>query len=64
MNSAAKRKRDAAPDQGCAHEADELKKLISKLRWIGMDQEAETMCARLSRISPQDISLVGPLDTD
>jgi len=45
-------------------EVDELKHLIRKLRWMGLDQEAETVCARLSRISPAAIILSGPHDTD
>lgn len=45
-------------------EVDELKHLIHKLRWMGLDQEAETACARLSRISPAATVLAGPHDTD
>lgn len=45
-------------------EVDELKHLIHKLRWMGLDQEAETACARLSRISPTATVLAGPNDTD
>ena len=45
-------------------EVDELKHLIHKLRWMGLDQEAETACARLSRISPATTILAGPHDTD
>jgi hypothetical protein len=45
-------------------EVDELKHLIHKLRWMGLDQEAETACARLSRISPTATVLAGPHDTD
>ena len=33
-------------------EVDALKHEIQKLRWMGMDEEAETACARLSRIAP------------
>jgi hypothetical protein len=45
-------------------EVDELKHLIHKLRWMGLDQEAETACAKLSRISPATTFLAGPHDTD
>jgi hypothetical protein len=45
-------------------EVDELKHLIHKLRWMGLDQEAETACVRLSRISPTATVLAGPHDTD
>jgi hypothetical protein len=45
-------------------EVDELKHLIHKLRWMGMDREAETACARLSRLSPASTVFTGPHDTD
>jgi hypothetical protein len=45
-------------------EVDELKHLIHKLRWMGLDREAETACARLSRISPTATVAAGPHDTD
>jgi hypothetical protein len=45
-------------------EVDELKHLIHKLRWMGLDREADTACARLSRISPAATVLTGPHDTD
>jgi HEPN domain-containing protein len=45
-------------------EVDELRHLIHKLRWMGLEQEAETACARLSRISPATTVLAGPHDTD
>jgi len=45
-------------------EVDELKHLIHKLRWMGLEQEAETACARLSRISPSATFLAEPHETD
>jgi hypothetical protein len=45
-------------------EVDELRHLIHKLRWMGLEQEAETACAKLSRISPATTVLAGPHDTD
>jgi hypothetical protein len=45
-------------------EVDELKHLIHKLRWMGLEQEAETACARLSRISPAATIFAVPHDTD
>ena len=45
-------------------EVDALKHLIHKLRWMGLDQEAETACVKLSRISPASTILTGPHDTD
>ncbi|HEX4636425.1 MAG TPA: hypothetical protein VH189_09610 [Rhizomicrobium sp.] len=45
-------------------QVDELKHLIHKLRWMGLDQEAETACAQLSRISPSTTVLAGLRETD
>ena len=45
-------------------EVDALKHLIHKLRWMGLEEEAETVCVRLSRLSPIATVLVGPHDTD
>ena len=45
-------------------EVDALKHLIHKFRWMGLDQEAETACARLSRLSPAATAFTGPHDTD
>jgi hypothetical protein len=54
-------------DIGLHHRtADELVHLIRKLRWMGMDDEAEVMQAQLadSRVSPGDNIIGGPRDTD
>ena len=45
-------------------EVDQLKHLIHKLRWMGLEEEAETACGRLSRLSPIATFLAGPHDTD
>ena len=45
-------------------EVDALKHLIHKLRWMGLEEEAETACGRLSRLSPIATFLAGPHDTD
>lgn len=45
-------------------EVDELKHLIHKLRWMGLDREAERACTRLSRLAPATTVLAGPHDTD
>jgi hypothetical protein len=42
----------------------DIKKMIVKLRWIGMDEEAVLMSAELLRISPAECPQPGPLDTD
>lgn len=54
-------------DSGSHHRtADELVHIIRKLRWIGMDDEAEVMQTQLaaSRVSPGDNVIGGPRDTD
>ena len=45
-------------------EIDQLKELIVKLRWLGMEDEAQRVCLRLSRIAPTAKVLNEPLDTD
>ena len=42
----------------------ELAKLIRKLRWIGMEAEAEQMQFVLRRVDLAAILLAGPFDTD
>ena len=44
----------------------ELAKLIGKLRWIGMEDEAERVQMRLAacRVPPMESVLGAPLDTD
>ena len=46
--------------------SNELVKRIRKLRWIGMEKEAEQLQASLSRLSPsnRDSVLTTPIDTD
>jgi hypothetical protein len=47
--------------------SNELVKLIRKLHWIGMEQEAEgaeTQLAQLRRVTPADGVFAGPHDTD
>jgi hypothetical protein len=43
---------------------EEMRKLILKLRWIGLDEEAERLSATLARIAPSACSFMGPRDTD
>lgn len=45
-------------------EAQELTSLIQKFRWEGRDEEAEIMCARLTRLSKNAIVLSEPRETD
>ena len=46
--------------------ADDLVHLIRKLRWIGMDDEAEAMQAQLAdcRVPPRESVIASPRDTD
>jgi hypothetical protein len=37
---------------------------ILKLRWMGMEEEAERMAASLRQIDPGCVLPVGPVDTD
>lgn len=41
-----------------------LKGLIAKLRWAGMDQDAEKLCHELEAKAPADCVVPGPLETD
>ncbi len=43
---------------------DGLKGLIAKLRWAGMDQDAEKLCHELECKAPADCVPPGPLETD
>jgi hypothetical protein len=42
----------------------ELVKLVKKLRWIGMDEEAEQVQEVLREVDPAATLLGGPWDTD
>jgi len=44
--------------------SNELIKLVRKLRWIGMEEEARQMKVVLRRVHPVAALLVGPFDTD
>ncbi len=44
--------------------ADELVRLIRKLRWIGMDRDAEALQDLLETLDAADSVLAAPLDTD
>jgi hypothetical protein len=53
------------PDVSAEHRAsNELIKLIRKLRWIGMEKEAEGVETALRGVSPADSVLAAPHDTD
>ncbi len=42
----------------------ELVKLVKKLRWIGMDEEAKQVQEVLREVDPAATLLAGPWDTD
>ena len=42
----------------------ELVKLVKKLRWIGMEEEAEQVQVVLRAVDPAATLLAGPWDTD
>jgi hypothetical protein len=42
----------------------ELVHLIRKLRWMGVNDEAARLEARLAEASPTESVLAGPIDTD
>jgi hypothetical protein len=41
-----------------------LKTLILKLRWAGLDQDADKLCHELENIAPEDCVPLGPVETD
>ena len=43
---------------------DGLKGLIAKLRWAGMDKDAEKLCHELKSSAPADCVVPGPHETD
>ena len=42
----------------------DLKTLILKLRWAGLDQDADRLCHELETIAPEDCVPVAPAETD
>jgi hypothetical protein len=51
---------DVSPEQRAWSE---LIKLVRKLRWIGMEEEARQMRIELQRVYPAATLLTGPFDT-
>lgn len=41
-----------------------LKTLILKLRWAGLDQDADKLCHELEDIAPEDCAPLEPAETD
>jgi hypothetical protein len=42
----------------------EIRKLILKLRWIGMEEEAERLSASLAEFATAECQVMGPRETD
>ena len=51
-------------NQRAPRDLNDLKGLIAKLRWAGMDQDAEKLCHELECKAPADCVPPGPLETD
>ncbi len=58
------RKQNAASPAGTAKDSDGLKELIAKLRWAGMDSDADKLCHELEARDPSDCLVPVPLETD
>lgn len=50
--------------EGSDFEIDDLKGLIAKARWAGLDHHAEKLCHELGALAPEDCVIQGPLETD
>ncbi len=61
VNDNVQQRPDVAADKDAARA---LAMQILKLRWMGMDIEAERMELALRRIDPECTVLAGPFDTD
>jgi hypothetical protein len=61
MRSSVQERPDVSAQERASHE---LIKRILKLRWIGMEVEAEQMQVALRRVEPRCTLLAGPYDTD
>ena len=60
------RKHLKAPDLSAQQQANELIRLIRKLRWMGMEEEAERKHAELAQCGaqPADSVVAAPHETD
>ncbi len=47
-----------------ADDLEGLKGLIAKLRWAGMDNDADKLCLELESRAPADCLVPGPIETD
>jgi hypothetical protein len=62
MLQPSRNERKQTAEQSDAREG--LKSLIAKLRWAGMDQDAEKLCHELETLAPADCVVPGPVETD
>lgn len=51
-------------NQTAQHDVEGLKGLIAKLRWAGMDKDADKLCHELEARAPADCLVPGPHETD
>ncbi len=51
-------------DAVTSEDVDGLKELIAKLRWAGMDHDADKLCRELGSRAPSACVAPGPLETD
>jgi hypothetical protein len=60
------REQQKPPDGSARQQANELIRLIRKLRWMGMEEEAQRVQSELDRCSvrPADSVLAAPPETD
>jgi len=60
------REQQKPPDGSARRQANELIRLIRKLRWMGMEEEAQRVQSELDRCSvrPADSVLAAPRETD
>lgn len=42
----------------------DLRHLVIKLRWMGLEDDAARLCRRLARLSPEAGVALWPMDTD
>lgn len=60
QESVQERQQNATPPD----DVEGLKGLIAKLRWAGMDKDADKLCHELEERAPADCLVPGPHETD
>jgi hypothetical protein len=64
QESGQERKQNATQPENLAADLEGLKGLIAKLRWAGMDNDADKLCHELEARAPADCVAPGPVETD